>query len=101
VNVTPLKAESELVSDRFADQRSASGITPALCSIHLTDHHDIDSAGSDVCKQLLQGGAFQGGTREGPVVVAAGKEAPAFMGLALDVRFAGEPGEAVMPRPGT
>jgi hypothetical protein len=25
VNVTPLKAESELVSDRFADQRSASG----------------------------------------------------------------------------
>jgi len=60
-------------------------------AIHLIDHHDIASAGSDVCKQLLQGGAFQGGTREGPVVVASGKEAPAFMGLALDVRFAGLP----------
>ena len=57
--------------------------------VDLVDHHHIDASRLDLGKQPLQGRTLETAARDAGIVVGVGQQAPAFMGLALDVGFGG------------
>ena len=72
------------------DQLGKIGQRPGQ-PVDLVDDDDVDLAGLDLGQQLLQGRAVERGAREGAIVIAAGDQPPALMGLALDIGLAGLP----------
>ena len=52
-------------------------------------YHDIDPAGLDVRKELLEGGSLHRAAGDAAVVVAGPDQPPALPGLTLDVGLAG------------
>ena len=57
--------------------------------VDLVYHHGVDLAGPDIRQEPLQGRPFQGGPREGSIVIMVGDEPPAFGSLALDIGLTG------------
>ena len=58
-------------------------------TVDLVDHHDIDPAGLDVGKQLLEGGSLHRAAGNPTIVVAGSDQPPTLAGLTLDVGLAG------------
>jgi hypothetical protein len=61
--------------------------TKSICNIQVdfVDRDDVDLAGADLIEQGLQGGPFQRGAGERAIVIALSDQAPALVGLALDM----------------
>ena len=58
-------------------------------TVDLVHHHNIDLAVAHVRQQRLQGWPGQRCTGQAAVVIAVRQQAPAFMGLALDISLTG------------
>lgn len=57
-------------------------------SVHLVDHHAVDSAGLDVIHQLLQSRPLHVGAGEAAIVIPVWQTDPAFVLLTGDVGLA-------------